>query len=283
MRGKRYKRVIILLVLAFFTENLFSVELNILPDETPPPGSAIVISVTGVRDLNEKIDVRVDGVEVPICGRRDNAIFVLYGIDLFRRGKIIIEVVAREQKLTKEIQIRDYEFPVERLTLPPEKVFLSEEDLRRAEDEKRLLDSIWVNVTPERLWNGEFILPAKGEEGSLFGVRRIINGEERSPHTGRDIIANEGAPVNAINRGRVVFTGDLFFGGKSIVIDHGLGLYSMYFHLSRVFVSKGDLVDKGQKIGLVGSTGRASGPHLHWGVRLLNARVDPYYLKNINF
>jgi murein DD-endopeptidase MepM/ murein hydrolase activator NlpD len=121
-------------------------------------------------------------------------------------------------------------------------------------------------------------MPTEGSVQYTFGRRRVINGQPRNPHTGEDISAPQGAPVAAINYGTVRLVADQFFSGKSVVIDHGLGLYSMYFHLSEIAVRVGDLVAKSQVIGAVGATGRASGPHLHWGVRLNGARVNPLSL-----
>jgi len=109
----------------------------------------------------------------------------------------------------------------------------------------------------------------------------MINDEPRSPHTGIDIIAPEGSPVRATNNGKVILTDDLFFSGNSIILDHGQGLYTMYFHLSKFLVKVGQKVGKGDIIGLMGSTGRASGPHLHWGVRLQETRVDPISLMSL--
>lgn len=261
-----------------------ALELKFYPSQRVIPGSVVALVVDQIRD-KEASDIRIiaDGVDLPIAGRLNNSIVTFLGVDLFKRGDIRIEVRAGGNVVLKRnLKVDDHKFPLEELTLPPEKVFLSEEDLKRAEEEKQFLDRIWIKVTPERLWSGDFIIPASGREGSSFGLRRIINGEERSPHTGRDIVADEGTPVYSVNRGRVVWRGELFFGGNSIIIDHGLGLYSMYFHLSRILVEEGKIVERGEQIGLVGSTGRASGPHLHWGIRLLNARVDPISFQSIN-
>jgi len=121
-------------------------------------------------------------------------------------------------------------------------------------------------------------MPVDGELGSGFGLRRIINEAPRSPHSGQDIKAAAYTPVVSSNRGKVALVGEFFFGGNSVFIDHGQGLYTMYFHLSRVNVREGDVVRRGDTVGLVGSTGRALGPHLHWGARISGARVDPLLL-----
>ncbi|MBI3606402.1 MAG: M23 family metallopeptidase [Nitrospirae bacterium] len=169
------------------------------------------------------------------------------------------------------------DFGVQKLSLPQTQVDLDAETVERVEDEQRTMLATMRPVTP-RVWKGEFVLPSEGSVQRTFGLRRVINGQPRRPHTGEDITAPSGAPVLAINEGTVQLVADHFFSGKSIVVDHGLGLYSMYFHLSAVTVHPGDRVAKSQVIGAVGASGRASGPHLHWGVRLNGARVNPLSL-----
>ncbi|MGH7819773.1 MAG: M23 family metallopeptidase, partial [Candidatus Binatia bacterium] len=122
---------------------------------------------------------------------------------------------------------------------------------------------------------GPFVMPAEGPAGSPFGLRRFFNGEPRSPHAGIDIKAPSGAPVHAANRGRVALADELFFTGKTVVLDHGLGLFTLYVHLSEIAVEPEAIVEKGARVGRVGATGRATGPHLHFAARIGEARVDP--------
>jgi murein DD-endopeptidase MepM/ murein hydrolase activator NlpD len=130
----------------------------------------------------------------------------------------------------------------------------------------------------ERLWEAPFIRPVPQESSSSFGYRRIINGKPRAPHSGADLRAPLGTEVLAANHGRVVLIGDYFFAGQSVVLDHGGGLYTMYFHLSEFKVDGGAMVRRGDVIALSGMSGRVTGPHLHWAARLGNARVDPMEL-----
>ena len=125
-------------------------------------------------------------------------------------------------------------------------------------------------------------MPLSGEVVGPFGRRSIINNQPRAPHSGMDLKAARGTPVRATNNGRVVLTADHFFTGHVVVIDHGAGIHSMYFHLEKIMVTQNQMVKKGELIGLVGSTGRATGPHLHWGVRVNGARVDPMALISIS-
>jgi len=180
--------------------------------------------------------------------------------------------------LREKLTVAGRPFAEERLTLPDSMVHLNAEALARVRREESLTSSLWPVETPERFWNGPFAVPVEGRSGSPFGLRRWINGEPRSFHTGVDVKAAEGTAVRAANSGRVALSGDFFFGGKSVFLDHGQGLYTMYFHLSGFRVRQGEAVAKGEVLGWVGQTGRASGPHLHWGVRLGTARVDPVVL-----
>jgi murein DD-endopeptidase MepM/ murein hydrolase activator NlpD len=154
-------------------------------------------------------------------------------------------------------------------------VELSPEDLARVERENRETARLWTREGPRR-----FALPLGGPldplpQGGRFGHRRIINGRPRSPHGGSDYSAEGGTPVLAAADGEVAMVADQFFGGNSVFVDHGDGLISMYMHLSRVDVAEGQAVRRGERVGAVGSTGRATGPHLHFGVRWHGARVDP--------
>jgi murein DD-endopeptidase MepM/ murein hydrolase activator NlpD len=136
--------------------------------------------------------------------------------------------------------------------------------------------------SPERLWEAPFLRPVpQAASASSFGLRRIINGSPRAPHSGTDLSAPFGTEVVATNHGRVVLVGNYFFAGGSIVLDHGGGLFTMYFHLSDFKVEQGASVKRGDLIALSGASGRVTGPHLHWGARLSGARVDPLDLLRI--
>jgi murein DD-endopeptidase MepM/ murein hydrolase activator NlpD len=137
-------------------------------------------------------------------------------------------------------------------------------------------------TSDERFWGGRFVEPVHGVIAGAFGRKRLINGQPRSPHSGEDISAPMGAEVVATNDGVVRSVVNHFFSGKGVFVDHGFGLHSMYFHLSETLVEQGQPVQRGQVIGKVGASGRATGPHLHWGIRLNGARVDPYSLVKLS-
>jgi murein DD-endopeptidase MepM/ murein hydrolase activator NlpD len=184
-----------------------------------------------------------------------------------------------ERPSAETIVVGTKQFPTTALTVAPGYVDLSPEDQARAERESRKIAAIYATLTPEMLWDEPFVVPIEGASGGRnFGHRRVFNGEPRAPHSGTDLRASTGTPVRAANRGRIVLAENLFFSGNAVFVDHGLGLYSVYLHLSRIDVRPGDLVERGRPIGLAGATGRVTGPHLHWGVRILDARVDPFTL-----
>jgi hypothetical protein len=180
------------------------------------------------------------------------------------------------------LDIRPRPFRTQNLTLPTAMVDLDPAATERAQAEGEALRTVYRTITPERLWRGAFTRPVAGTEpGTGFGARRVINGKPRAPHSGIDFAAPAGTPVVAANAGRVALVGDFFFPGRLVVLDHGLGLHTLYFHLESVLVAPGDPVERGQTIGTVGATGRATGPHLHFGVQVGPARVDPATLLHL--
>lgn len=216
-------------------------------------------------------------------------VMLLIGIDLEQSpGPVVVHVAAVDgsgQPLAgqRTLRVLDAHFPVQHLTVPRPFVELDPATLERINREKATLDRLWGVVTPTQLWHSPFHVPLDGAGPAYgFGVRRIINGEPRAPHTGTDFPAAEGTPVLAANEGVVALVADHFFAGTSIFLDHGLGLYTMYFHLQGSLVQPGQRVEAGQTIARAGSTGRATGPHLHWGARLDGARIDPRVLLGLS-
>jgi murein DD-endopeptidase MepM/ murein hydrolase activator NlpD len=187
------------------------------------------------------------------------------------------------RRLSYNVLVIKQKFPSQHLTLPKDQVDLDEASLIRVKAEQQQVRSVLEVVSADRLWNGGFIEPLTGTITGAFGRLRIINGQVKNPHNGEDISAPLGSDVVAIGDGLARLTVDHFFSGKGLFVDHGLGLYSMYFHLNDVLVQDGARVTKGQVIGKVGASGRATGPHLHWAVRINGARVNPYALLKLTF
>ena len=184
--------------------------------------------------------------------------------------------VKRESEVPVPIKAKS--FPQENFAVAPEFDQLTPEVLERVRKEQQLFARVFSISVPARLWKRPFIMPVTMDVSSPFGYRRVINGTPRAPHTGVDLKAPMATAVAAANDGQVALIGDFFFSGKSIVLDHGGGLYTVYFHLSEFKVEAGSDVHKGDVIGLSGMTGRVTGPHLHWGARLNGARIDPFEL-----
>lgn len=169
------------------------------------------------------------------------------------------------------------QYQEQRLKVSPRTVDLSPEDAARYEREREHLATVMATFS-EPLPNASILrmqVPTPGRRSSSFGLRRVFNGQARSPHSGMDIAASTGTPVVAPLPGRVIDTGDYFFNGNTVWLDHGGGLLSMVCHLSAMDVKPGDLLKTGEPLGAVGATGRVTGPHLHWGVLLNRAMVDP--------
>ena len=177
---------------------------------------------------------------------------------------------------TLRFEVKDKRYPEQHITLKDSsKVNLASADEERATREIAAIQELKRHWRDTAETETDFQLPAEGRLASRFGLRRIFNGEARAPHSGLDVAVPRGTPIKAAAQGKILATGDYFFNGKTVFIDHGNGLISMYCHLDRIDVQSGDQVTQGQRVGLAGSTGRSSGPHLHWSVVLNGTMVDP--------
>jgi murein DD-endopeptidase MepM/ murein hydrolase activator NlpD len=173
------------------------------------------------------------------------------------------------------VEVKEGHFATENLTVKKQFVEPNPEQEARAAAETKRLREIYDRVTPERLWDGPFRAPLDGKfKGSNFGKRRVLNGHPGTPHGGVDFPAPTGTPVHAAQKGRVVLAEELFFSGNSVIVDHGLGIYTFYCHFSEIDTKAGDEVVAGTVLGKVGATGRVTGPHLHWGLTIERARVN---------
>jgi murein DD-endopeptidase MepM/ murein hydrolase activator NlpD len=200
---------------------------------------------------------------------------VLVGIDLdATAGKHTVTVDAGSSA-TYALVVRAKKFPTRTLTVDEAFVNPPATVTDRITAEARELEQLWTSASSARLWTDGFVRPVPDPANSAFGSRSVFNGQPRSPHGGADFLSPAGTPVKAPNAGRVVIARELYYTGNTVVIDHGLGLYSMLAHLSEIDVHAGELIAGGTVIGRVGATGRVTGPHLHWAVRAGGARVDP--------
>jgi murein DD-endopeptidase MepM/ murein hydrolase activator NlpD len=205
----------------------------------------------------------------------------LLGVDLEKpAGKYEFAVVGQLQSgetvsCKAIVEVKEGHFATENLTVKKQFVEPNPEQEARAEAETKRLREIYDSVTPERLWDGPFRVPLVGEfKGGNFGKRRVLNGHPGSPHGGVDFPAPTGTPVHAAQKGRVVLAEELFFSGNTVIVDHGLGIYTFYCHFSEIDAKVGDEVAAGTVVGKVGATGRVTGPHLHWGLEVQHSRVN---------
>lgn len=233
------------------------------------------------------VTVRWSGHAVPFTLRGERWL-VTVGIDLDSRpGDHAVDVTfsyedGRTRVVREPVEVRAEQYPTTELQVEERFVELSPEDQARADREAAETSAIYDTFTPQRYWSEAFAVPVRGaQDGRNFGHRRVFNGQPRAPHSGADLRASTGTPIYAANSGRVVLAKNLFFSGNAVYIDHGHGLYTTYLHLSEIAVAVGQVVERGERLGLAGATGRVTGPHLHWGVRLLDARVDPFSLIRI--
>ena len=216
--------------------------------------------------------------------RAGEAWTTILGVDLDAKpGAHVAKAVltmedGRVERREIAIDIEAKKYPTEPLKVAGKFVEPSAAELARSQRENREVGAIYRRISSGIVPDEAFTVPIPGEAGTNFGVRRVFNGQPRAPHSGADLHAATGTPVHATNRGRVVLAKKLFFTGNTVILDHGLGIYSLYAHLSRIGVRKGDIVKNGQVVGLSGATGRVTAPHLHWAMRVQGARVDPFSL-----
>ena len=247
-------------------------------------GSLLLVTLRSAKPLGE-VAGKWNDREVPFwrAGAKEGADVrrALLGVDLQRpAGKYEFSVAGQMQEgeqvsCRTMVQVEEGHFATENLTVKKQFVEPDPEQVARAEAETKRLREIFDRVTPERLWDGPFRVPLDGEfKGTNFGRRRVLNGQPGSPHTGVDFPAPTGTPVHAAQSGRVVLAEPLYFSGNTVIVDHGLGIYTFYCHFSEIDAKVGDTVKAGTILGKVGATGRVTGPHLHWGLTVERARVN---------
>ncbi len=253
-------------------------------------GNLLLATVSKAKSL-ANFSASWDGRDTPLWSEAPSksTLHTLIGVDLEKPAghfdwKVSWKNAAgKEQTCALSIAVRAAKFPTEHLKVENQFVEPDPEQQKRAEDDQKKMRAIYDTITPERLWEGKFQVPLKGvTTGGNFGRRRILNGQARSPHAGVDFPSPAGTPVYASQAGKVVLAEDLYYSGNTIVIDHGFGIYTLYAHLSEMAVHSGDHVAPAAEIGKVGSTGRVTGPHLHWGLTVEHARVNALSIASLN-
>jgi murein DD-endopeptidase MepM/ murein hydrolase activator NlpD len=243
------------------------------------PGELVLVTLS-FPEAPTGVTLKAFGSPVPVFPAADGSWQALVGLDLdlepgdyewvaeadLRAGHV------RESRI---VTVFPKQFETRRLRVSPDFVNPPPATQSRIEAEAVFLRDVYRAPADARLWSTPFVLPVSDPVNSAFGRRSVFNGEARSPHAGADFLSPAGRPVRAPNAGRVVAARDLFFTGKTVIVDHGLGVFSMFAHLSRLDVAEGTMVEPRQLLGAVGATGRVTGPHLHWALRVGGARVDP--------
>lgn len=266
-------RNLVIAALLVLASHAYAFDIAITPKDVIP-GDVFSVKIPESGGASSGLEAEFNGNKTAFYNAGDYFIaLVPVALDT-EPGRYNITVKQGDEQRTASINVKEYEFRTIHLTLPEGKVTLSPENLERARKESKLLGDIWPLRT-SMVWEGGFISPTGTEISTEFGLNRIMNKKRNSRHRGTDFRGKAGTPVRSINSGRVVLAEDLFFGGNTLVVDHGMGLYSIYMHLSKFKASKGDEVSKGDVVGLVGSTGRATGPHLHMSVKLKGVSVNP--------
>lgn len=252
----------------------FSSAIAAFPKNSLKPGGIAVLSISPSHQQKPKVMYQSNPVAV-IKGQQNWLAIV--GISLkAKTGTHQVSIIeANGNQRTKQFNVKNHQYRTQRLTIKNKnKVNPNKQSQKRIETEFFLKKKLRNTFNPGKP-NFSFIKPVAGRDSGRFGLRRILNKQKRSPHSGMDIAAPVGRPIKAAESGKVLFVGDLFFTGKVIYLDHGNGLLSLYAHLSKIDVKKGQSIKRGQIIGNVGKTGRVTGAHLHWSVYLNGNAVDP--------
>ena len=246
-----------------------------LPQAEPVPGGVAILPLA-TDGSNSAPQVTFNGVRVLVT--RDGAQWLaVIGIPLDTPpGEHSVHVQQGSRAQTLSLQVSDKVYATQYLTLKNKRqVNPTAEDLARIRSETRAIKAALAHWSESATVATSFIAPVDGRRSSPFGLRRYFNDQPRKPHSGLDIAAAQGTPVMAPAAGTVISTGDYFFNGNTVFIDHGQGLVTMYCHLSRIDVQPDQQLSQGEALGAAGMSGRATGPHLHWGVSLNQALVDP--------
>lgn len=273
MQPNRFHTLLSLLFCSFVFTTAHAISL---PHTDSVPGGIAVVDL-GITTTNTK-------GKIPVVNYNKQRVMVtdyngtwhgIVGIPLSAKtGKH--KLLIKGQTRSVSFVVNQKHYAEQRITIKDKrKVNPNAEDMKRIRREKLRINAALRHWEEKVNVETDFTLPVSGELSSPFGLRRYFNDQPRNPHSGIDIAAPEGTPIISPAAGKVIESGDFFFNGNSVFIDHGQGLITMYCHMSKIKVKKGQVITKGEVIGAVGQTGRVTGPHLHWTVSLNNARVDP--------
>jgi len=248
-----------------------------------------VVKVTLASAAVAGASARFNGNDHAFLSSKDDTYFTLIPLPFdMKPGRYALTVTvdtteAESRQFSFTVNVSPTDFPFQRITVDKQYVTPTDDVMERITNEIALVKDVYASGSAAWLGTGTFIIPSQGTIRKNFGEKRIFNNERHSIHKGVDIRSAHGWKVRAANAGRIALARDLYFAGNTVIIDHGGGLFSLYCHLSAINAREGNLVAKGTVIGSVGATGRVTGPHLHWGVKLGGYAVDPLSLTSIPF
>jgi len=274
MNMKMTMRLLVTLLFVLTSQSLMAVTL---PKAAAVPGGIAIVPL-GIESASAPI-VKFNDKRVMVAPdpEQKNHWLAITGIPLSaEKGKHQLVVETNPAQKLVSFEVKDKKYKTQHLTIKNKrKVNPNEQDLKRIKEEKQEIVDSLAQWSDSDTLNTKFVIPVKGRLSSPFGLRRYFNKQPRKPHSGIDIAAPEGTPIVSPADGVVITTGDYFFNGNTVFIDHGQGLITMYCHMSKIDVKPGDKVKQGQPFGAIGKTGRVTGPHLHWAVSMNDVRVDP--------
>jgi murein DD-endopeptidase MepM/ murein hydrolase activator NlpD len=295
------KRVLFLFLLFIYLNPIYIFALHEQQFSTPSgvkvellyrafePGEVVVVAIKDDSSVKDAW-IRFLDRKYPMGKSETNSgLLAFIGLDLgLEPGSYDLEIfvdkeLGEREQIKEQISVLAKLFPLKKLWVDEKFVTPPPEFRERIRREAEILKAIYGITTEKWLGKGFFILPSSGKAMPNFGERRIFNNKPRSSHKGIDIKVPYGTPVKAANSGRVALASDLYFAGKTVIIDHGMGVFTLYCHFSKIRVKRGKQVEKGEIIGEVGATGRVTGPHLHWGVKVYGISVDPFSVLSLTF
>lgn len=264
------------LSLFFLASNLFGINYEISTTNIKNGKTALIKFQTNINIVYESVEYL--GYKHKVFNN-----YVLIPISYYEKPKLVeLKINYRDYAKSKskiiKIKIIDGEYKQEKINVQKSKVELSKKDKKRAAREYKEATDIYNTITPKNYIREKFIMPLESKITSIFGNARIYNGSLNGYHSGTDFRAKVGTPLISSNDGIVVLVKDRFYSGGSVIIDHGYGVYTCYYHMSAFEVKVGDRVKKGELIGLSGVSGRVTGPHLHFSARVGGIQVDPLQL-----